>query len=91
LSVRHDPEHLRFIGVVPGGEAELVYSYFADTILSLEHTEVPPAARGHGIADALIRAALAYARDRGFAVVATCPFAQEWLAAHPDERPVPAR
>jgi predicted GNAT family acetyltransferase len=91
VSVRHDPEQQRFIGVVPGGEAELVYSYFADTVLNIEHTAVPPGARGQGIADALIRAALAYARDRGFAVMATCPFAQEWLAAHPDERPVPAR
>jgi len=91
VSVRHDPEQQRFIGVVPGGEAELVYSYFDDTVLNIEHTAVPPGARGQGISDALIRAALGYARDRGFAVMATCPFAQQWLAAHPDERPVPAR
>jgi len=90
VSVRHDIEHQRFVGVVPGGEAELLYSYFADTVLNLEHTEVPPGGRGQGVADALIRAALAFARERGFAVIATCPFAQRWLAAHPDERPVPA-
>lgn len=90
MSVHHDLEHQRFVVNVPGGEAELVYSFFADTVLNLEHTEVPPGGRGLGMGDALIRAALAYARDRGFAVIATCPFAQEWLAAHPDERPVPA-
>jgi predicted GNAT family acetyltransferase len=55
--------------------------------MELEHTEVPAAVRGHGLADALIRAALAYARSEGYAVMATCPFAQRWLAAHPDERP----
>lgn len=87
MSVHHDLEHHRFVGVVPGGEAELIYSYLTDTVLNLEHTEVPAAGRGAGVADELIRAALAYARERGLAVIATCPFAQRWLAAHPDERP----
>jgi uncharacterized protein len=87
VSVQHDAEHHRFVAQGPGGEAQLIYSYFADTVLNLEHTEVPPEARGHGVSDALIRAALAFARDRGLNVIATCPFAQRWLAAHPNERP----
>ena len=87
MPVQHDAEHHRFVASGPGGEAELIYSYFADTVLNLEHTEVPAAARGKGVADALIREALAYARERGLAVMATCPFAQRWLAAHPEERP----
>ena len=89
VTVQHDAEHHRFVAQGPGGEAQLMYSYFADTVLNLEHTEVPPEARGHGVSDALIRAALAFARERSLNVVATCPFAQRWLAAHPDERPRP--
>ena len=87
MSVRHDPAGHRFVSDTPGGPAELVYSFFADTVLNIEHTEVPRAARGLGVADALIRAALAWAREQGYSVMATCPFAQRWLAAHPGERP----
>ena len=87
MVVHHEPEDQRFVAEVPGGTAELLYSMFGDGVLNLEHTEVPPAARGLHVGDALIRAALAYAREQGYGVMATCPFAQRWLARHPDERP----
>ncbi len=86
MPVQHDPAGHRFTADTPGGPAELRYNFFADTVVNIEHTEVPRAARGLGVADALIRAALAWAREEGYAVMATCPFAQRWLAAHPDER-----
>jgi predicted GNAT family acetyltransferase len=89
VTVRHDPAGHRFVADTPGGQGELIYGFFADTVLDLEHTEVPPAARGLHVADALIRAALAWAREQGYSVMATCPFSQRWLAAHPDERPGP--
>jgi predicted GNAT family acetyltransferase len=87
VSVTHDKANTRFVALAPGGEAELYYSFFSDDVINLEHTEVPPAARGLRLADALMRAALAYARTEGYGVMATCPFAQRWLGAHPDERP----
>jgi uncharacterized protein len=90
MLVRHEPEDHRFVAEVSGGRAELLYSFFDDTVLNLEHTEVPPAARGLHVGDALIRAALGYAREQGLGVMATCPFAQRWLAAHPEERPRPS-
>jgi len=73
---------------VDGRIAFLAYERTRETF-SIVHTEVPPEARGHGVSDALIRAALAFARERSLNVMATCPFAQRWLAAHPDERPRP--
>ena len=51
------------------------------------HTEVPRSAAGHGVGDALVRAALAFAREQGQRVIATCPYVQAWLRKHPDERP----
>ena len=69
------------------GEAELRYAPFGDDMLDLQHTEVPPSGKGRGIGDALVRAALGYARDQGLRVVATCPYVQTWLKRHPDERP----
>jgi len=72
---------------LPDGDAELIYGRFTDDVIDLQHTEVPPSGRGKGIGDALVRAALAYARGRGARVMATCPYVQAWLRRHPDERP----
>jgi hypothetical protein len=58
-----------------------------DDVLNLQHTEVPPSAKGQGVGDALVRHALAYARERGLRVMATCPYVQAWLRRHPNERP----
>jgi len=87
LTVQHDSEHHRFVVPLPDGEAELFYEPFADDIIDLQHTEVPPSGKGHGVGDALVRAALAYARERNLRVMATCPYVQAWLRRHPTERP----
>ena len=87
MTVEHDEPKRRFYVILPEGEAELVYGEFSEGILDLQHTEVPPAARGEGVGDVLVRAALAFARERGQRVVATCPYVQRWLKAHPEERP----
>lgn len=46
------------------------------------HTEVPPAHEGKGIGSALIRFALAAARDRGLTVVPLCPFFAAYMQKH---------
>jgi len=69
------------------GDAELLYGMFGDDVIDLQHTEVPPSGKGQGVGDALVRAALAYARERGLRVMATCPYVQAWLRRHPEERP----
>lgn len=87
MTVRHDPEGSRFVVSLRDGEAQLIYALFGDDILDLQHTEVPPSGQGEGVSDALVRAALAYARERGLKVMATCPYVQSWLRRHPEERP----
>ncbi len=87
MTIHHDPERLRFFAPLADGDAELVYAPFGDDILDLQHTEIPPSGRGQGVGDALVRAALAYAREHGFRVMATCPYVQAWLRRHPEERP----
>ena len=64
-----------------------MYGYFSDEILDLQHTEIPASGHGQGVGDALVRAALAYAREHGLRVIATCPYVQAWLKRHPGERP----
>ena len=87
MTVQHDVERSRFVVSLPDGEAQLVYAPFGDDLLELQHTEVPPSGHGQGVGDALVRAALAYARARDLNVIATCPYVQAWLRRHPEERP----
>jgi predicted GNAT family acetyltransferase len=91
MNVQHDPQRSRFVLPLDDGEAELIYamSMFSEDVMDLQHTEISPSALGHGVGDALVRAALAYAREHGFHVMATCPYVQAWLQRHPDERPRP--
>jgi predicted GNAT family acetyltransferase len=87
ISVRHEPAASRLVVDLPDGQAELIYREFTEDVLDLEHTEIPSSGRGKGLGDALIRAALQYARERGARVMATCPYVRAWLLRHPDERP----
>jgi hypothetical protein len=87
VPIRHDPDHSRFYLPLADGDAELIYAPFSDDVLDLQHTELPPSGQGRGIGDALVRAALAHARERGMRVMATCPYVQAWLRRHPEERP----
>lgn len=87
MTVDHDPDHSRFVVRLPEGEAALFYDHFSDDVIDLQHTEIPGSGRNRGVADALVRAALAYARERGMQVMATCPYVQVWLRRHPAERP----
>jgi uncharacterized protein len=87
MLVQHDPEHSRFFVCLPGGDAELFYAPFSEDVLDLQHTEVPLSGQGRGIGSALVRAALAYAREHGMRVMATCPYVRAWLRKHPEERP----
>ena len=87
VTVEHDPDGSRFFVPLPDGDAELFYAPFSEDVLDLQHTEIPPSGKGRGVGDALVRAALGYARERGMRVIATCPYVQAWLRRHPKERP----
>ena len=59
------------------------YNLLHDAIVLL-HTEVPDAFAGRGVAGALIKTALAYARDHGLKVKPICPFAAGYIEKHPE-------
>src|SRR4030095_350230 len=52
--------------------------------LSLIHTEVPPPLQHQGLADALARASLEYARAHSLRVKVIYPFVAKFLARHPE-------
>lgn len=84
MTVEHDqPEH-RFFIRFDDGDAELIYTEPAPTVMDIQHTYVPESARGHHVADTLAEAAFEFARERGFLVVPSCPFVRRWLGGHPE-------
>ena len=66
-----------------GHEAELVYRR-QDGRLLIDHTGVPQAIGGRGVAGELVRAALDYARAEGLRVVPLCSYSAEYIQRHPE-------
>ena len=82
--VRDDTERHRFeIDLGDGTTAFAQYDLLPGQI-TFTHTEVPEAHEGQGIGTALIRSALASARERGLKVIPSCPFFAAYMQKHED-------
>jgi uncharacterized protein len=86
MIVEHDTAQHRFVVRLPEGTGELVYRSLGPDTLDLVHTGVESSLKGRGVGDALVRAALAHARENWMHIVATCPYVRHWLSSHPEER-----
>jgi uncharacterized protein len=67
-----------------GGETANLYYRMAPGVITLAHTEVPPALGGRGIGSEMVREVLADVRARGLKVVPTCPFVSAYMGKHPE-------
>ena len=81
LAVRDHSERHQFEIDLGDSTAVAVYTLMAGKIM-FTHTEVPPQHEGKGVGTALIRAALASARERGLKVIPTCPFFASYMKRH---------
>ena len=72
---------------VEGGLGILRYQIARDAMWLL-HVQVPPEARGHGVASELTRTALKLARERGLKVVPVCSFVATYIRRHPEYQPM---
>lgn len=81
--VIHRPEAQRFEARFDEGLALCAYRRQAEELL-LTHTEVPAALEGRGIAAALVRAALDWARAEGLKVRPLCSYVSMYMRRHPD-------
>ena len=81
--VHHDPDAHRLHTRVEGHEAELRYS-LRDGRMVIDHTGVPDAIGGRGIAGILVKAALDLARARGWRVVPACSYSTAYVQRHPE-------
>ena len=83
LQINHDPDTGRFTTQLEGHEAELVYR-LQHGRMSIDHTGVPEAIGGKGVAGQLVKAALEYARAEGLRVVAACSYSAAYVQRHPE-------
>ena len=89
VHVRHLPDRHRFAADVGADEeAVLAYAALPGGTLDLQHTVVPPSARGGGVGAALVRAAVDHARAEGLKLVPTCPYVAAWADRHPGDADV---
>jgi predicted GNAT family acetyltransferase len=86
LNVRHDVEGRRFVADVDGAAAYITYREIDGRSFDFDHTFVPRASRGGGIASQLTAHALEHARKNGWRVVPSCPFVAAYIARHREYR-----
>jgi predicted GNAT family acetyltransferase len=83
LDLHHDPAARRFSARLDGHEAELDYALRGGRMV-IEHTGVPEAIGGRGVAAALVKAALEHARAQGWRVVPACSYSAAYVQRHPE-------
>lgn len=86
--VTHEEQETRgrfVIDLGDGAEAELTYSRAGADKWIADHTGVPRAYEGRGIASQLVRALVREARQKGVKIVPLCPYVAAWFRKHPAE------
>lgn len=74
----------RYVIHRPEGEAELSLSVMSPTKVIADHTYVPDALRGQGLAEELLQALLEDARAQGFTIIPLCRFVAGQAQRHPE-------
>jgi predicted GNAT family acetyltransferase len=83
-SVVRDNTALSRFELDAGGVTAFMTYRLGDGVITLQHTETPPQARGQGIASRLVAGVLDIVRARGLKVIPRCPFVSAYIAKHPE-------
>lgn len=83
VEVVHNPAAQRFEAQV-GGRLAVCSYHESGGVLNLTHTEVPAAAQGRGVAGALVKATLDWARAEGKRVRPLCSYVAAYMRRHPE-------
>lgn len=81
VPVQHNPGASRYESVVDGHRSVCTYELSGERMV-FTHTLVPPELRGRGIAEPLVRTALADARAAGRRVVPACTYVAKFIERH---------
>ena len=81
--ITHNAAQQRF-ETRPGGQLAICEYARRDGVLVLHHTEVPPALQGRGIAAALVRQTLDWAREQNLKIRPSCSYVAAYMRRHPE-------
>jgi uncharacterized protein len=81
VAVRHNADEHRYEATVDGHLSVCEYEVVENKMV-FTHTLVPPELRGRGIAEQLVRTALADARAAGRKVVPACSYVAVFIKRH---------
>lgn len=79
----HNPQQQRFEVRIQGEVASVSYTRDGGRVV-FDHTYVPEAFRGKGVAAALVRAALGEAREQHWQIVPQCSYVAAFIERHPE-------
>lgn len=79
-TVTHLTQQYCFVIDMQGEQARLEYR-LTGTDINFHHTFVPPALRGKGLAERLVRHGLAWAKAQNLKINASCSYVQKFLRA----------
>lgn len=74
----------RYYIFVDGADAEMTYSRASETLVIIDHTEVPEALRGRRLGERMVRKAVDDARSEEFTIIPLCPFAKAQIDRNPE-------
>lgn len=83
FDITNNPAQNRFETKVEGNECVLDYR-LRGNVLQIDHVGVPTPVEGRGIAAALTRTALDWARAQDMKVAPVCTYAAAWMRRHPE-------
>jgi predicted GNAT family acetyltransferase len=86
LEVKHDEAARKYYALVDGAESVCEYGLAGEKTLNFWHTYVPPALRGKGIAEELVRQTLEDVRQRGLKVIPSCWYVRLYIDRHSQYR-----
>lgn len=89
IAVQHNTVESRFEMTVGGILSVLDYELCGE-VVTVTHTWVPPELRGRGIAEKLVRSALAWVVAENRRVVPACSYVNEFIRRHPEFQPLVA-
>uniref|UniRef100_A0A671VQV8 Protein NATD1 n=1 Tax=Sparus aurata TaxID=8175 RepID=A0A671VQV8_SPAAU len=85
IQVEHDKKRRQFVIRLNGSHdrAVLLYEYVGKKTVDLQHTEVPDAYRGRGIAKHLAKAAMDFVVEEDLKAHLTCWYIQKYVKENP--------
>lgn len=84
MEITNNKKAFAFEGKLAGGDlATLTYRWLKGSMV-LMHTVVPPAYRGQGLGDELVKYVLDYVQGHGLKIIVYCPFVQKYMERHPE-------